>query len=189
MAPEGGTMDQEENFSAYFDSALKIHAVCADLEYSDEDARVYTYIHAKASETGKGVEYFSDPAPEDSEALEIMLGIKRSIEIPSMMTLDETENQAVELILSISDKISQLDHLLARECGLENRFSGELKARLRLYKDKEYRDRMVGIYLSEILPRIDQYDKSRIDEAFRRHQEEKDRQEKELLKISGLWEI
>ncbi|MFP4163826.1 MAG: hypothetical protein ACLFQB_07995 [Chitinispirillaceae bacterium] len=181
-------MDQQEPFSAYFDSALKIHAVCADLEYSDEDARVYTYIHAKASETGRGVEYFSDPAPEDSEALEIMLGIKRSIEIPSMMTLDEKENEAVELILSISDKISQLDHLLAKECGLENRFSGELKSRLRLYKDKEYRDRMVGVYVNEIVPRLNQYDKSRIDDAFRRHQEEKDRQEKELLKISGLWE-
>ncbi len=178
----------QEIFSTYFDSALKIHAVCADLEYSEEDARIYTYIHAKATENGRGVAYFWNPAPEDSEALEIMLGIKKHIDIPPMVTLDENESEAVDLILSIADRISELDNLLARECGLENRFTGELKARLRLYKDEAFRDKMVGIYVETILPKLDHYDKERIDEAFRKSQEEKDRLEKELLQISGLWD-
>ena len=179
-------MEKQENFSAYFDSALKIHAVCADLEFSEEDARLYTYIHAKSTESGRGIEYFSDPAPEDSEALEIMLGLKRSLEIPPLMTLDQKENEAVDLILSIADRISHLDGLLARECGLENRFSGELKARLRLYKDKNFRDAMVTNYVNRVQPRIGGYNKELINRAFRRHQLEKERLERELLELSGF---
>ncbi|MDR0307776.1 MAG: hypothetical protein LBI42_13195 [Chitinispirillales bacterium] len=179
-------MDEQESFGSYFNSALRIHAVCADLEYSDEEARVYTYIHTKAVESGRGVEYFYNPAPEDSEALEIMLGMKRTLELPPAITLDEQESEALDLILSIADHIEHLDGILVSECGMENRFSGELRARLRLYKDVKFRDAMISNYVNIVEPKINQYDEEAITEAFRKHQEHDEMFEKELRELLGL---
>jgi len=181
-------MESQESFGSFFESALKIHAVCADLEYSDEDARVYTYIYTKAAESGRGVEYFNDPAPEDSEALEIMLGLKRTLELPPAMTLDDEESEALDFILSIAGHIEHLDGILVSECGMENRFSGELRARLRLYKDKKFRDIMISNYLNNIEPKIDMYDDERITEAFRKHQEHDECFERELRELLGMAE-
>jgi len=181
-------MDSPESFGSYFHNALKIHAVCADLEYSDEDARVYTYIYTKAAESGRGVDYFNDPAPEDSEALEIMLGLKRTLELPPAITLDDEESEALDFILSIAGHIEHLDGILVSECGMENRFSGELRARLRLYRDKKFRDIMIGNYLNIIEPKINMYDDERITEAFRKHQEHDAHFEKELQELLGMTE-
>lgn len=179
-------MCREDTFIIYFEESLKIHAICADLGYSEELARIFAYMHSKAHESGMGIEYFDHPAPEDSEALEIMLGEKKFLEIPSIMSLEDEEQDAVELILSIAGKISHLDGVLARECGLENRLSGELRARLKLYKCKEYRDTMISIYKNEIITRIDDYNRQRIDEAFRRYHLEKERAEREILELAGF---
>lgn len=181
-------MEEQETFGSYFNNALKIHAVCADLEYSDEDARVYTYIYTKARESGRGVDYFNDPAPEDSEALEIMLGLKRNLELPPAMTLNEEESEALDFILSIADHIERLDGVLVSECGMENRFSGELRARLRLYKDKKFRDIMISNYLNNVEPKIGMYDDERITEAFRKHHEYEENFERELRELLGMAE-
>ena len=179
-------MNEHNTFSIYFEEAMKIHAICADRNYSEEQARIFTYMHAKAVESGQGIDYFNSPAPEDCEALEIMLGQKRALLIPSVITLDDKEQDAVELILSIAEKIANLDKFLARECGLENRLSGELRSRLKLYKCKEYREEMTNIYSNEIEPELKKYDRRRIDKAFKRHQREKDRLEQELMALAGL---
>ena len=174
-------MGDQDSFSNYFDDAVRIHAICADCALSENDARLLTYMHAKASDSGKGVEYFLTPAQEDSEALEIMLGqCKGSLRLPAVMSLDEKGHDAVELILTIADKISNLDNLLARECGLENRLSGELRARLRLYKDTEFRDKMIDLYNTKVMPFLPLYNKEKIDEAFSRFRAEQQRKEKEL---------
>lgn len=174
-------------FANYFDDALRIHAICADEELSENDARLLTYMHAKASESGKGIEYFLNPAVEDSEALEIMLGeCKKTFHLPPAMSLDEKGHEAVDLILTIADRISNLDNILARECGIENRLSGELRARLKLYKNIEFRDRMISIYKTKIQPRLTHYDKEKIDEAFSRFREKQVQKEKELMKAAGI---
>jgi len=179
-------MEEQEPFGSYFENALKIHAVCADLEYSDEDARVYTYIYTKATESGKGVDYFNDPAPEDSEALEIMLGLKRTLELPPAVALDDEESEALDFILSIAGHIEHLDGILVSECGMENRFSGELRARLRLYQDARFRGVMISNYLNIIEPKINMYDDERITEAFRKHQEHDENFERELRELLGM---
>ncbi|MDG5815996.1 hypothetical protein QA601_12965 [Chitinispirillales bacterium ANBcel5] len=179
-------MSDQDTFTLYFEDAMKIHAICADHNYSEEMARVLTYMHSKGCETGRGIEYFYDPAPEDREALEIMLGEKRSIQLPSVAALDEDEHDAVELILSIAGKIAHLDGVLARECGLENRLSGELRLRLKLYKCPHYRDHMVDLYRQNIRPNLQSYDRERIDTAFKRYHSEKDRMEKELMDMAGI---
>ena len=179
-------MSGNDTFTIYFEDSLKIHAICADRGYSEEQARIFTYMHSKATESGMGIEYFNDPAPEDCEALEIMLGEKRFLEIPSIMSLDSEEQDAVDLILSIADKIAHLDGVLARECGLENRLSGELRARLKLYKCKVYREKMMSLYELEIIPDLQTYDRNRIDEAFRRYHTEKDKAEREIMELAGF---
>lgn len=180
-------MPDNEGYSAYFEDALRIHAICADSSLDEDEARLLTYMHTKACETGKGIDYFLSPAEEDAEALEIMLGKSSSyMKFPSSMNLDERGQEALELIMTIADKISNLDHLLAKECGLENRLTGELRARLRLYKDAPFRNKMVELYKSEVIPKLSLYDKEKIDKAFSRFREEQQRKELELMEMVGL---
>ena len=180
-------MGDQECFSSYFDDALRIHAICADISLSENEARLLTYMHAKAHESGKGVEYFLNPAEEDAEALEIMLGISKSnFRVPSVMSLDDKGHDALELILTIADKITDLDTMLAKECGLENRLSGELRSRLRLYRDHQFRNSMIDLYKTRIEPRLQLYDKEKIDRAFSRFRAEQERKEKELMQMVGM---
>ena len=44
-------MENQDSFHNYFEDALKIHAICADIDLNENDARLLTYMHAKASES------------------------------------------------------------------------------------------------------------------------------------------
>lgn len=180
-------MSDQGNYSQYFNDALKIHAICVDLNLSEGDARILTYMHAKATESGRGIEYFFSPAQEDSEALEIMLGQRKStLQLPDNLSLDDKGQEALDLILTIADRISHIDNMLAKECGLENRLSGELRNRLRLYKDQEFCTSMIDLYNKEIFPRLSEYSQQKIDEAFSRFRAQEQQKEKELLDMVGL---
>lgn len=176
-------------YSSYFEDALRIHAICADFGFSENEARLLTYMHAKASESLNGIEYFYSPGQEDADALEIMLGkSKKKIILPPIVDLNSKEQEALEIILTIADRISRLDNLLAKECGLENRLSGELSTRLRLYRDAIFRDKMISIYKNNILPMLTNYDKNKISMAFYKLQEERRKKELELQEMTGLKE-
>jgi hypothetical protein len=70
---------------------------------------------------------------------------------------------------------------------MENRFSGELRARLRLYRDKKFRDIMISNYLNIIEPNIGLYDDNdRITRAFRKRQENYENFERELREHLGM---
>ena len=69
---------------------------------------------------------------------------------------------------------------------MENRLSGELKTRLRLYRDGEFRKKMIAIYNERIIPLFSIYDKKMIDDAFARYREEQQRIEKELIEMTVL---
>lgn len=179
-------MSDQGTYSHYFNDALKIHAICVDISLSENDARILTYMHAKASESGKGISYFLNPANEDSEALEIMLGQRKgTVQLPPALSLDPQGQQALDLILTIAERISRIDNLLAKECGLENRLSGELRNRLRLYKDPEFCNNMIELYTKEILPRLSEYDQGKIDEAFSRFRALEQKREKEIMNMVG----
>ncbi|NLE02838.1 MAG: hypothetical protein GX640_23470 [Fibrobacter sp.] len=179
-------MSEKQN-NSYFDDALKIHAICADNSLSENEARLLTYMHAKAIESGKGVEYFYSPAQEDTDALLIMLGQnKTKIQLPSVASLDQQGQDALELILTIASRISYIDNLLAKECGLENRLSGELRSRLRLYQDSSFRDSMIEIYKKVIQPKLESYTRQKIDDAFCRFRTEQQKKEKELMNFVGI---
>lgn len=174
-------------FASYFDDAVKIHAICADEGMSESEARLLTYMHAKASESEKGIDYFLEPADEDAEALEIMLGVyKRKLPLPPSESLDKEGQDAVNLILTIADRISNLDNILAKECGMENRLSGELRARLKLYKDTEFRNKMISLYNTKIQPLLPLYNKEKVDRAFSHFRELQLKKEIELMNAAGL---
>jgi hypothetical protein len=182
-------MSAEESDPSFFDDALRIHAICADAGLDENDARLLTYIHAKASESEQGIDYFNAPAEEDVDALEIMLGkSKKKIKIPPMVDLNNHEQEAVDMILSIAERISRLDILLAQECGMEKRLSGELSIRLRLYKDPVFKDKMITLYKNAILPCIDKYDPDKICLAFSKFQENRHKQEAEIMEMTGFQE-
>lgn len=180
-------MSEEKSFESYFDSAMRIHAICSDFGLSENEARLLTYMHTKSVESGKGIEYFLNPAPEDSEALEIMLGEKKGVlNIPPIMSLDDESREAIDLILTIADKIAQLDTVLASECGLENRLTSELRFRLRLYKEREFRDKMIQIYKGTILTNLSSYDSEKVQDAFKKFRTEKERQDHEIDSMTGM---
>lgn len=180
-------MSQNDSYTSYFEDALRIHAICADSNLSENEARLLTYIHAKASESAKGMEYFDSPEQEDTDALEIMLGkSKKKICLPPIVDLNKKEQDALEMILTIADRISRLDMLLAKECGMENRLAGELGLRLRLYKDVIFRDKMLSIYKNSIIPLLTNYDKTKVSNAFFKLKEDQRKKEVELLEMTGF---
>lgn len=178
-------MATEEPYTAYFEDALRIHAICADAGLGENEARLLTYMHAKASENESGIDYFNAPAEEDIDALEIMLGkSKKKIKIPPIMDLEPNEQEAVDIILTIAERIARLDALLARECGMENRLCGELSIRLRLYKDPAFKEKMISLYKKTVIPDFEKYDKEKISLAFSKYQEIQHRKEAELLEMT-----
>jgi hypothetical protein len=180
-------MSKKNSYTSYFEDALRIHAICADSNFSENEARLLTYMHAKASESVNGIKYFNSPEQEDIDALEIMLGkSKKKISLPPIVDLNKKEQDALEMILTIADRISRLDMLLAKECGMENRLAGELGSRLRLYKDAIFRDKMISIYKNSIVPLLNNYDKTKVSKAFFRLKEDQRKKEVELLEMTGF---
>lgn len=180
-------MKEENGRNDYYEDALKIHAICVDVNLSEHEARLLTYIHAKAKESGAGIEYFNEPPEQDAEAIEIMLGHSRgTFLLPSVVSLNEDGHKALDLILNISSKINQLDTMLAKELGMENRLGGELKNRLKLYKNREFCQKMITLYKEKIVPKLAIYNKDMVDIAFARYRKEEVQKEKELLEITGF---
>jgi hypothetical protein len=157
-------------FERYFEDAVRIYAICGDEELTDDDARLLTYMHAKACESGKGIEYFNDPSEHDEEALKVLTG---DLTIGELAISDKGEVVPVSdpLTASMSDTIGDIDNTLKNEQGFENRISGELRHRLRLYRDPEFRTKMTEIYAKKISPRIFSCTEGGKEQSFRRYRE------------------
>jgi hypothetical protein len=180
-------MKEENGRNDYYEDALKIHAICVDVNLTEHEARLLTYMHAKGKESGEGIDYFNEPSEQDAEAIEIMLGHSRgTFRLPSVINLNDDGHKALDLILNISSKINQLDTMLARELGMENRLGGELKYRLKLYKNREFCQKMIALYKDIIIPKLAFYNKEMVDIAFAKFRKEQVQKEKELLELTGF---
>lgn len=169
----------------YFDDALRIYAICGDEELSDHDARLLTYIHAKACESGRGTEYFDNPQEHDEEALSVMLG-----ETVIADTMVQANGEVISLaggyFSGIDARIRENDTAFESGLGMERRISGELAGRLRLYRDPGFRERMIALYRNTIVPRLDSYDRAAIDRAFVKYRERLAGAEKEMQRMLEL---
>jgi hypothetical protein len=107
--------------------------------FSNDDARLYTYIHFKIS-LNNSKDYFDKENSQEIRALEILL------------QKDSEKGPHKKKIVDIQDNIKQLDSQLRENHGMEIRISSELNKRLQFYKDADFRKRTLHTYFSKILP-------------------------------------
>ena len=162
--------------NTYFDETLKIHAICADLDISEDDTRTISYVHLKIKENNDK-DYFLHPLDEDSQALEIMLDMFH----PVFQITNDEEKEAARIINNVVDLIGKIDNCLKNECGMENRLSGELKNRLKLYKDNNFKNYILNIYKNKILTKFEQYNNENINKAFQCYKTKKAKEEQNIL--------
>ena len=163
------------NNDEMFFEAMQIHAVCVDAGIDDEKTRILTYIHFKLLSNNNDPGYFESAAETDCASIEIMLGNKKTFE--GIVLKSEKKGFTNALILNhceaTASKIKKMDAVFRNEYGIENRLSSELRNRLRLYRDKAYREEMFKLYQDIIVPRKDLYEQCTIERAFRQDRERK----------------
>jgi len=173
----------EKVFERYLDDAMRIYAVCTDESLSDDDARLFIYIHFKALESGLGIKYFDNPAESDIDALELMLGEKKL----DCSSVPEKHADVVliadEFVSDAKGSVTRLDFKLSNETGMETRLTAELRQRLKLYRDPEFRNEMVSLYAEIIASKMASYDGAAIDTAFTRHRERVEREAGEFERL------
>jgi len=167
----------------YFGDAMRVYAICSDENISDDDTRVLAYMHAKGFESGRGIDYFANPSKIEEDALEIMVG---DVVIADTVNADGVEHRVDHSILEdFPNYVRSIDSKLHESCGMENRISGELRRRLRLYKDPGFRARMMAAYSEKIAPKIYSYTKDDVNRSFARYRERKVTEDNDLASMLG----
>ena len=162
---------------------MRVYAICGDENISDEDTRVLAYMHAKGFESGRGIEYFADPPKVEEDALEIMVG---DVVIADIVNADGVQFRVDNSILEdFPNYVRSIDTKLHESCGMENRISGELRRRLRLYKDPGFRASMMAAYSEKIAPKLYSYTKEDVNRSFARYREKRVSEDRELASMLG----
>ena len=173
-----------------FVEAMKIHACCIDKDISDEDSRLYSYIHFKIMDSMNPL-YFFESHEEDRDSLLVMLGDENAVErfknksTPEFLQENPEYEESCEHILNLCDMLKELDKKLREECGLENRIMSELKYRLKLYTDTEFCRQKVDYYFRNILTDLPMYTEDKIQEAFDKAKKKNEDIDKLLSEIEG----
>lgn len=158
---------------------MKIHAICADANIDLDKTRLLTYMHFKIKDNGNDINYFDHESENDCLAIEVMLGNMTPLHNFFSENCIGNKNTAVfkEYCSSIANNIRKLDSSFRKNIGMENRLSGELRKRLRLYRDKIFRNEMMRLYKEIILPRIELYELCTIKRAFKQARERANKSE------------
>ncbi len=173
-------MQTESFFKKYYDDALKISAICADLNLPTSDAKLFTYIHVKTLQND-GVEYFDNDTSHEIKALKILLG---KTKLDSFKKLNKLSQQKpVFKHEKISDKLRGIEVAAKVNFGFEFPFKYELENRLKFHTDSAYRNVKVDFYVTTISPRIRFYEDSDVKRAFKNEQ---NRLKNISAKLSGL---
>jgi hypothetical protein len=163
-------MNSDQFFNMNFEDALSITALCSDLGISNDDARLFVYIHVKSSAHPLGIQCFTEEREEEILALEIMLG-KKDLSVLSSDDMDQNSELSDTLHKFgsfVKDSINELDGIARHGCGRELYFHSELARRLRFHTDKEFRKEKLRIYSTLILPNMKKYGKGKALETFER---------------------
>lgn len=177
-------MFKEKDSDEMFFEAMQIHAVCADAGIEDEKTRILTYIHFKLKENNNDSSYFETAADHDCISIEIMLGDRNTLK--GLMNncgkrAEKNSGLIMDHCAGTARNIKKLDAVFRNEFGMENRLSSELRNRLRLYRDKSFRDEMLHLYEETVVPRKELYEMCTIERAFRQARERKLVRETDLL--------
>jgi hypothetical protein len=122
----------------HFNAVHRVYDLAEHEDCSISLKRLLSYVHFKTPK------HFFINDGTDKRAIEIMLD-------SSIMIADE-----LAIIPQFSDKIKWLDEDLCEVFGMEYRLQSELQNRLRMYTDKKFRDSVLKIYETSILPFITQ---------------------------------
>lgn len=178
--------NNSEGYMKYFNDAMQIHTICAIEDLPIENARILTYIHVKFKEENS-LDVFYEDNRYEVDALEVMLGI-RNLDLSEYKDLGGTEEpektqEALSILSGISVKIKEIDNTLSSCHGLENRLTSELKQRLQMYKDSEFREKMLNLYKTKISPKIGKFSNNQINQAFKILQAKQDKENEDFLKF------
>jgi hypothetical protein len=167
-------MDVDQFISKYFDDAMSISALCSDMGFSSDDARLFIYIHTKSSAHPMGIQCFDKAKDEEIRALEIMLGIK---DFPSdgsdEASSDEKSAAFKEFGSTMCKSVHQLDFAIQDRFGAESYLHAELARRLRFHTDPDFRKQKLQVFSTSILPRIKEYDRTKAGRIFDREKKNK----------------
>ena len=176
-------MDFENFFAFFYNEASKIYAICFDLDITDEQIRLLSFIHLKTIQND--INYFENPSLEEVQSLKIMLG---DTELAKQILHDNNvdSEQIEKTIENCAKSFSKLDIDLKNKYGMENRISGELKYRLRLYTDSSFRKKILDLYKNKVLPLIISYTDDKVQKSFVKYQEKMQKKEDEFKQFLQL---
>lgn len=161
-----------ESFCNFFIDSRKIYAICYDMGHGDNIPCVISYMHLRLQESSN---FFDQEHTEEIKALKMMLGYECDL-------FTEEEKYLAE---QVNAQIKDLDRKTKEECGLENLYSSELGARLKLFIDSNYKNEMFEIY-NKVSMLIPEYTDVMVEDAFIRKEKREKEKEEELMKMLEL---
>jgi hypothetical protein len=149
--------------------AFAIAAICSDCGYSYDDVKLFTYIHVKSQLNTAGLHSFTDTMETEINAIKIMLGMASFSKADTANTIDVAIGEsASDFSNSMSNAIKKMDYTLEKDHGKESYIRSDLMHRLRFHTDKDFRQKKIACYVTDILPKIKTYSQSQINQAFER---------------------
>ena len=125
------------------DAAVRIYCTCDELKYPESHAKLFVYIHFKINEYG---------------ILSLLNGKQEISAIRILLGLDEIMapfgNREKDSLQKLSNTIKDADRKNTMHTGKEFVMGSELYNRLRFHEDVSYREEMLNLYYSFILPEI-----------------------------------
>lgn len=136
-------MKTEDSISKNINTAFWIYERCENLNLSIDAARVFVYIHFR----------IINNLDEDIDYSEIVKVIDFLIDNGKLDVFSEKSMQ-YNIIEDIPRKMKRLDRYLPKDHGMEVRIFSELNNRVRIYRDRKYRKKMILLYRDKILPSL-----------------------------------
>jgi hypothetical protein len=155
------TLNKEEKmmddlFEKYYETGLKIRAICIELGYDMETFQVLMNIHVK------GKEYFLNSNKE------FMNKVFNLMSPEAQERIERQSNETLKKCIIGKD----LENLKNEDVP-EGFFTNQLKNFQRLHNDKEYLTDMLITYYGEILPLLNEYTIEKVEEVFRNSRRKK----------------
>ncbi len=174
----------EPNNDADVFGALRIHAICLDLRLPSSDARLFTYIFAKASNSEVGCDYFRQPQEADVAALQLLLADAGGEAIISELAPKYSSVAGQLQQVLIGRELARIDQKAKSDFGLEFPLRYELENRLRLHKDAAFREIKLRTFESWIEPQVTEYDTERVKSAFRKERKRNKQLKQQLDRLA-----
>jgi hypothetical protein len=157
-------MNYDELHSTYFDSGLKIRAICDDLEYPAEFAQVFLYIHIR------GPEHYKDQAKMESMAniMAEYYNPENQEKLKNSRVSKDSKTKSLFSNIVIGKEFERADNFLLENENTDNYFSNQINNIRKLYTDNNFRKKMINIYENNIKKLISSYSKEKVEKAFER---------------------